>query len=283
MNASRVLCVDTQEETIELIGPDFGRGDDQNFLSEGKWQTGALGGDNRIYAMHWAARRMLCIDPASKTASLFGPDLVRFCSNKTALLSATWNGMTAGMDGCLYATPWLGAHILCIDPFAGTVSKVGEALPPDQIGKHSFGTRDRDGAIWMLPLMPGGRMLRLAPRRPQTPLLTTLLQPNHLVVLREGLRDLRCYGPALAVALWREAVRVGGDLKLVYGLLEATSTVLPAVVTASIKEDRGSTARMLLLTILETLPPEDAEVIWATKAEEKGRKSINLATSTKPR
>ena len=261
--ASRVLCVDTQELTIELIGPDFGYSDGVNFLTETKWHRGALGADNRIYAMHLAARRMLRIDPAAKTASLFGPDLLRFCSNKGELIPGTWNGVIAGMDGYLYSPPWLGDHILCIDPFAGTVSKVGEALPPDQVGKLSFGLRDRDGAIWMTPIMPGGRLLRLAPRRPQTPLLATLLQPNHLAVLREGLRDLRCYGPALVLAMWREAVRPGGNCALVRGLLEATSAVLPAVVTASIKEDRGSTARMLLHAILALFPPQVGGCIWA--------------------
>ena len=263
--ASRVLCINTQELTIELIGPDFGQasGNGENYLTEGKWFAANLGGDNRIYAMQWAARRMLRIDPASKAVSLFGPDMSRFCSNKSALAPGTWNGMSTGMDGCLYATPFVGDHILCIDPFAGTVSKVGEAIPPDQMGKHSFSTLDRDGATWMFPIMPGGRMLRLAPRRPQTSLLTTLLQPKHHAVLREGLRDLRCYGPALAVALWREAVRVGGDSKLVCGLLEATSTVLPAVVTASIKEDHGSTARMLLRAILALFPPQVGACIWA--------------------
>ena len=99
-------------------------------------------------------------------------------------------------------------------------------------------------------------MLRLAPRRPQTPLLTTLLQPEHHIVLREGLSDLRCYGPALAVALWREAVRTGGNSALVRGLLEAAATALPMVVTASIEKDDGSTARMLLRTILAVLPPQ---------------------------
>ena len=101
-------------------------------------------------------------------------------------------------------------------------------------------------------------MLRLAPRRPQTPLLATLLKPEYHAILQEGLRDLRCYGPALAVALWREVVRAGGDSKLVCGLLEVAATVLPKIVMASIKEDGGSTARLLLRTIaiLGLSPPK---------------------------
>ena len=58
------------------------------------------------------------------------------------------------------------------------------------------------------------------------------------------------------MALWREAVRVGGDSALVSGLLDAAATVIPGVVVASIKEDNGSTASRLLRTILEVLPPQ---------------------------
>ena len=68
--------------------------------------------------------------------------------------------------------------------------------------------------------------------------------------MNEGLRDLRCYGPALAVALWREAVRVGGNSALVSGLLEAAAPALPTLMTASIDKDNGSTARLLIRTIL---------------------------------
>ena len=110
--------------------------------------------------------------------------------------------------------------------------------------------------MWFFPVNTPCRAVRLRPRRPQTALLTTLLQPKHHVVLQEGLRDLRCYGPALAVALWREAVRAGGDPGLVSGLLDAAAQVLPAVIMASIEKDKGSTACMLLRTILAVLPPQ---------------------------
>ena len=100
------------------------------------------------------------------------------------------------------------------------------------------------------------KIVRLRPRQPQTPLLTSLLQPQHHVALQEGLRDQHCYGPALAVALWREAVRAGGDPGLVSGLLDAAAQVLPSVIMASIEKDKGSTACMLLRTILAVLPPQ---------------------------
>ena len=247
--ASRVLCIDTQELTTKLIGPDFGRGDGANYATQGKWGWGDLGGDGCIYAGVGNARRLLRIDPASMTASLFGPDLTPFGY-------MPWISLTTGMDGCLYGTPFLTDRILRIDPFAGTVSTIGEALPPSQIGKMIFGAVDRDGAVWLLPEQSPARMVRVAPRRPQTPLLATLLQPQHRAVLHEGLRDMRCYGPALVVALWREAVRAGGDTTLVCRLLEAAATALPTVVTASITEDNGSTASMLLRTIVTLVSPQ---------------------------
>ena len=161
-----------------------------------------------------------------------------------------------GMDGCVYATAHSDPHILRIDPFAVTVSKVGQAFPAHLVAKLGNVIVDRDGAVWSVPVNLPSTMVRLAPRRPQTSFLTSLLQPEHHIILCEGLRDLRCYGPALAVALWREAVRIGGDSALVSSLLEAAATALPDVVMASIEEDRGSTAYRLLQTILAVLPPQ---------------------------
>ena len=100
------------------------------------------------------------------------------------------------------------------------------------------------------------RTVRVAPGRPQTALLSTLLQPQHRALLHEGLRDQRCYGPALVVALWRESVRTGGDSALVCKLLDAAATSFPAVVTTSLKEDNGRTACMLMRTILAVLPQQ---------------------------
>ena len=70
-----------------------------------------------------------------------------------------------------------------------------------------------------------------------------------------------CYGPALMVALWREAVRSGGDLALVSELLRVAATVLPTVVAGSIKNDNGRTVGMLLRTILAVLPSQVRECV----------------------
>ena len=168
--------------------------------------------------------------------------------------------MVAAMDGCLYAMPLFADRFLRIDPFAGTVSTVGEAVPAP--GSRCYGVVDRDDAIWLLPMSPSACMVRLAPRRPQTPLLTTLLQPKHHAVLQERLSDQRCYGPALLAAMWREAVRAGGDRALVCGLLEAVAPVLPAVVKESIEKNNDITAGMLLRTIVTVLPPQVGHLVF---------------------
>ena len=218
-----------------------------------KWNDAAVGGDGCIYGVSWSARRLLRIDPESMEVSLFGPNLDRLSSH----LTLTWADLTTGMDGCLYATPFGTDRILRIDPFAGTVCTVGGAIK--QAGNMAGIVTDKDGTMWMLPLHSPTRMLRITPRQPQTALLTTLLQPEHRAVLQEGLRDMCCYGPALMVALWREAVRAGGDLALVSELLRAAATVLPTVVAGSIKNDNGRTVGILLRTILAVLSSQVCE------------------------
>merc|ERR1719182_1315683 len=46
---------------------------------------------------------------------------------------------------------------------------------------------------------------------------------------------------------------------MVCGLLEAAAAVLPAVVTASIKQNNGKTAYKLMRTILAMLPPQEKD------------------------
>ena len=251
MMASRVLCIDTQELTVELIGDDFGQLEGDNWLSHIKYLWGALAGDNCIYGIPFSTHvtRILRIDPTAKTASYFGPRL-------RVDNFVYWGGGCVGMDGCIYGTPHNTDRVLRIDPFAGTVCTVGDVVTSEVRQTLYTGVCDRDGTIWFLPCHCPARMLRLVPGRRRTPLLTTLSQSQHFTVLREGLHDLRCYGSALAVALWREAVRIDGDPTLVCGLLEAAATALPTVITTSIQNDNGSMARMLLLTILTILPPQ---------------------------
>ena len=244
---------------MTLLGPEFGPGDGP-WNEQGKWHGSALAGDNCIYvAPAYGASRVLRIDPATKIVSLYGPDL-RLLSG--GCLTAPWIDLCTGKDGCVYGTPLFADSVLRIDPFDGTFSTLCKAdmakIPAEQrLVKVMHGLCDKDGAIWFCPIQTDVRFIRLAPRLPQTALLTTLAQPKHHVILQEGLRDLRCYGPALAVALWREAVRAGGDSKLVCSLLRAVAEALPTVVTTSIKtSNNGRSACMLLRTILAVLPPQ---------------------------
>ena len=252
--ASRVLCVDTQELTVEQIGDDIGTGDGNFWLERYQFWGAYIGGDNCIYGIELSLRkinmsRVLRIDPMTKTVSVFR---LRPQEDYNIFL-----GGFVGMDGCIYSTGG-GNYVLQIDPFGGTVRNMVQRIPSEMVGMKflGYGARDRDGNIWFAPSNVPARIIRVAPRRPQTPFLTTLVQPQHHVVLKEGLRDLRCYGPALAVALWREAVRVGGDCALVSELLEAAAATLPTVIMASIEKENGRTASLLLRTILRVLPPQ---------------------------
>ena len=254
--ASRVLCIDTQKDTVEHIGEEFGAVEGDDFISHGKWVGGALAGDGCIYGVPFGAcHRVIRIDPRAKTVSLFGPDLRRLADHP----AHGWGSVCAGMDGCVYGTPFLVDRVLRIDPFANTVSTVGEAIPANQVNKMYFSAVDTHGAIWFLPHNTPSHLMRLDPGKPRTQLLTKLTQPQHHAVLREGIVDQRCYGPALVVALWREAVRTDGNPAPVCELLDAVAPVLPRVVAESIDKGNGTTARMLLLTISAVLPPQASD------------------------
>ena len=99
-------------------------------------------------------------------------------------------------------------------------------------------------------------MLKMKPRQNHLPLLSNLLQTDQLHVLQEAMQDISCYAPALAVALWREAVRPGGDGELVRRLLDAVAPVLPEAILDSIEKDGGSTAILLLQTMFAVSPPQ---------------------------
>ena len=251
--ASRVLCIDIEKFTVDLIGDDFGPAEGDSYIRDSKWSSGTLAGDDCIYAFPYAppGTHMLRIDPAAKTASLFGPRLQGV--DRVAQFGWT-HGNSAAMDGCLYGAPHCAKHILRVDPFAGTVSTLNEVFPPSLMMKLVGSVVDNDGAIWFTPVNAPTRMFRMGPRPPRTDFLSTLSQSEHHALLLEGLTDYRCYALTLVVELWRESVRPGGDSLLVCKLLNAVATVLPAVITTSFKTDKGLTARMLLKTIVAVLP-----------------------------
>ena len=195
--AARVLCIDTKTQTCELIG------DDYDGSIKDKWCAGALGGDGAIYCVpRTTVDRVLRIDPWAKTTSLFGPALHA---------NTGWFGAVTGTDGCVYATPYNSPRVLRIDPFANTVSMVGEAISPNLEAKLRYPVVGPDNALWCLPYQLPSSILRIQTPDPErhTPLLTSLLDRANHKVLREGLADAHCHGPALAAVLYQEATRAG--------------------------------------------------------------------------
>ena len=195
--AARVLCIDTQTQTCELIGEDY-----DGSITE-KWCAGAVGGDGAIYCVpRTTVDRVLRIDPWTKTTSLFGPALHA---------STGWFGAVAGTDGCVYGTPYSSSRVLRIDPFARTVSMVGGDISPDLAAKLRHAVKGPDDALWCLPYQLPSSILRVQTPGPErhTPLLTRLLEAENQGVLREGLADANYHGPALAAVLYHEATRAG--------------------------------------------------------------------------
>ena len=54
--AAQVLCVDPQEETVEMVGPEM--------VGSGKYQAaGTVGANGQIYFAPYTAAQVLCINP----------------------------------------------------------------------------------------------------------------------------------------------------------------------------------------------------------------------------
>ena len=151
--ASRVLCIDTKARTAELIGDDFGQG--SVWHRDSKWRGGGIGRDGCLYCIPitGCVRQVLRIDPRSKATSLFGPTV--------EMTAFGFNGGCGGPDGCVYGTPHQSQRVLCINPKAGTVSAVGDAIPGDVHGKLAGAVLGPDGSVWFLPTHLPARMLRM--------------------------------------------------------------------------------------------------------------------------
>lgn len=61
--ASKVVCIDTNVETISFIGDDYG--------TAYEWRSGAIGPDGKIYCVPYTTSTdVMCIDPATDTTSI---------------------------------------------------------------------------------------------------------------------------------------------------------------------------------------------------------------------
>ena len=166
-NAARVMRVDTETSSCELIGQDFG------VAVKWKWFGGGMGGDGAIYCVPLFHDRVLRIDPSTQQASLFGPPL--------GGVPVSWRGGTAGADGCVYGTPFYSEKVLRIDPFAGTVSTVGSPLPSELHQKLLGMALDKKGSLWCLPLhLPCGLLEVIPPSMspPAAPLRALITNPK---------------------------------------------------------------------------------------------------------
>ena len=92
--ASRVLRVDTHDNTVEMIGDEW--------PGNHKWGYAvASAGGACILCTPRLAAQVLCIDVDAKTTRLVGPDL----NALTAVSHDKWRGAVLGCDGNMYATP----------------------------------------------------------------------------------------------------------------------------------------------------------------------------------
>ena len=55
-DAAQVLCIDPQEETVEMVGPEMGLGD--SYVC-----AGTVGANGKIYFAPYGAAQVLCINP----------------------------------------------------------------------------------------------------------------------------------------------------------------------------------------------------------------------------
>ena len=95
-----------------------------------------------MYCIPLNHTRVLRIDPVAKTTSLYGPALHN--------PGGAWTGGCAGLHGCVYGTPHKSGYVLRIDPFSGSVSRVGNYVP-EEVRKLQGAVLGPHGNIWCLP------------------------------------------------------------------------------------------------------------------------------------
>ena len=83
--------------------------------SGGKWVSGALATNGKIYCIPFNSTQVLVIDPSNNTTSLFGS----FSG------SGKWVGGVLAPNGKIYCVPHESTQILVIDPSNNTTSLFG--------------------------------------------------------------------------------------------------------------------------------------------------------------
>ena len=258
-SAAQVLCIDTQTQTCELIGKDFGQSESP------KWLGASRGGDDAIYCIPAceSIKQVLRIDPVRKTTMLIGPPLRE---------KEGWCGAVTGTDGCVYGVPYRSAQVLRLDLYSHTMLTVGDDVPYNLHAKLKNAVIGPDGAIWCMPCHPPSKILRVETADPAryTSVLKALKQSENHEVLHEAISVSQHIGSALVAAINWEATRAGGDKALVTDLLEALSPALPACLVS--KDPRQAfMAQLLLRTISLTMPEAKVEVVGGVIPGKEGK------------
>eukprot|EP00746_Dinoflagellata_sp_MGD_P148754 gnl/MRDRNA2_/MRDRNA2_80918_c0_seq1.p1 gnl/MRDRNA2_/MRDRNA2_80918_c0~~gnl/MRDRNA2_/MRDRNA2_80918_c0_seq1.p1 ORF type:complete len:650 (-),score=119.96 gnl/MRDRNA2_/MRDRNA2_80918_c0_seq1:302-2167(-) len=150
-DASKVLKIDPEAGTAELIGPDLGK-------KGAQWAGGAMGKDGAIYCPPANASKVLKIDPQAGTVEFIGPDLGEQEKN--------WAGAAMGQDGAIYCPPMCdskASKVLKIDPETGTAELIG---PKFESQRGWWGAAmGQDGSIYCPPMCYNGesRVLKIDP------------------------------------------------------------------------------------------------------------------------
>merc|ERR1712232_107690 len=117
--ALRVLCIDSQDHRVEMLGP--------RLPGKRKYRArGILAPNGCILFAPYAAQKVLCVDTVAQTVEVIGPDL-----------EGRYKYLTDGVrapDGLIYfaSNSADAPHVLCIDPVARIVKAVGAAELPSQ-------------------------------------------------------------------------------------------------------------------------------------------------------
>lgn len=144
------VCSSTRGQQYTLLPIHRTPGDD---VKQYKWLGGATGHDHNIYGMPCDASSILKINVDTGHCSTFG---------KTGDNKCKWQGAVLARDGCVYAIPSYGRHVLRID--TTTIENAFQLLGnlPEGKSKWQGGFVGEGGSIYCVP-ENGYRILRVTP------------------------------------------------------------------------------------------------------------------------
>ena len=110
----------------------------------GRWSTGALGEDGKIYCVPRSANTILVIDTNAQEAAL--------TTMGAALRGAQkWMGGVRGLNGKIYGIPMDSPDVLVIDPASGSATRTDMGADFSGRSKWSGGVLASNGKIYCIP------------------------------------------------------------------------------------------------------------------------------------